>query len=100
MLLDSAVWRRFDEVVELPPPDDKARAEILKIKLRSVRTDIDLVAAAVRMDGFSAAEVEVVALDAIRMMVRQMDKLVGERQIAYGIERGEARRLIVRTSQA
>jgi SpoVK/Ycf46/Vps4 family AAA+-type ATPase len=100
MLLDSAVWRRFDEVVELPPPDATARAEILGIKLRSVRSEVDLVVAAQQMEGFSAAEVEAVALDAIRLMVRQMDKLVGEHHIAYGIERGEARRQIVRTSQA
>jgi SpoVK/Ycf46/Vps4 family AAA+-type ATPase len=99
MLLDPAVWRRFDEVVELPPPDEKARAEILAIKLRSVRSELDLVFAAKQMDGFSAAEVEAVALDAIRLMVRQMDKAVGETHLAYGIERGEARRQIVRTSQ-
>lgn len=98
MLLDTAVWRRFDEVVEIPPPDQKARAEILTIKLRSVRSEVDLVAAAKRMDGFSAAEVEAAALDAIRLMVRDMSKAVGEKHLAYGIERGEARRQIVRTS--
>lgn len=100
MLLDSAVWRRFDEVVELPPPDEKARAEILGLKLRSVRSEVDLIVATQQMEGFSAAEVEAVALDAIRLMVRQMDKLVSEQHVAYGIERGEARRQIVRTSQA
>lgn len=100
MLLDSAVWRRFDEVVELPPPDEKARAEILEINLRSVRSDVDTQAAARLTEGFSAAEVEAVALDAIRLMVRQMDKQVNEHHLAYGIERGEARRQIVRTSQA
>lgn len=99
MLLDSAVWRRFDEVVELPPPEERARAEILAIKLRSVRSEVDRVMAAKQMDGFSAAEVEAVALDAIRLMVRQMDKAVSEKHVAYGIERGEARRQIVRTSQ-
>ena len=99
MLLDSAVWRRFDEVIELPPPDEVARAEILKIKLRSVRAEVDFVAASVQMDGFSAAEVEAVALDSIRMMVRQMDKFVSERHVTYGIERGEERRQIVNNSQ-
>lgn len=99
MLLDTAVWRRFDEVLELPPPDELARAEILSVKLRSVRHDIELATAAKRMDGFSAAEVEGVALDAIRLMIRRMDKTVQEQHLAYGIERGEARRQIVRSSQ-
>lgn len=88
MLLDTAVWRRFDEVVEIPPPDQQARAEILTIKLRSVRSEVDLVAAAKSMDGFSAAEVEAVALDAIRLMVRDMAKAVGDKHLTYGIERG------------
>ena len=35
-LLDSAVWRRFDEIVELESPDESARSEILKLKLRSL----------------------------------------------------------------
>ena len=98
-LLDSAVWRRFDEVIELPPPGSKSRAEILSIKLRSVRHEIDLANAAKRMDGFTAAEVEGVALDAIRLMVRRMDKAVLDDHLSYGIERGEVRRQIVRSSQ-
>lgn len=99
-LLDSAVWRRFDEIIELPPPDAQGRAEILDLKLRSVRHDFDLQLAAKRMEDFSAAEVELVALDAIRLMVRRMDKQVTETHVNYGIQRGEARRQIVRSSQA
>jgi SpoVK/Ycf46/Vps4 family AAA+-type ATPase len=97
-LLDTAVWRRFDEVIEIPPPDLGSRAEILAIKLRSVRHEIDPLAAAERMEGFSAAEVEAVALDAIRLMVRRMDKAAREEHLSYGIERGETRRQIVRNS--
>lgn len=99
-LLDSAVWRRFDEVVELPTPDEASRSEILSVKLRSVRHEINLSMAAKRMDGFSAAEVENVALDAIRLMVRRMDRAVLDQHLSYGIERGEARRQIVQRSQA
>lgn len=97
-LLDSAVWRRFDEIIEIPPPGAEARAEILDLKLRSVRHDVDLESASKRMDGFSAAEVELVALDAIRLMVRQMDKQATNDHVRYGIDRGESRRQIVRRS--
>ncbi len=41
-LLDSAVWRRFDEVVEFESPDESARSEILALKLRSVRHDFNM----------------------------------------------------------
>lgn len=98
-LLDTAVWRRFDEIVELPTPDEDARSAVLELKLRSVRHDFDLATASRKTEGFSAAEVEAVALDAIRLMVRQIDKCVGEMHIAYAINRGEERRQIVNRSQ-
>ena len=50
------------------------------------------------MEDFSAAEVEAVALDAIRLMVRRLDKSVTSEHIAYAIDLGEARRQIVRRS--
>ena len=99
-LLDSAVWRRFDEIVELNSPDETARRRILELKLRSVRHDFDVTGTAERMEDFSAAEVEAVALDAIRLMVRRLDKRVSSEHIAYAIELAEARRQIVQRSQA
>ena len=98
-LLDSAVWRRFDEIVEFESPDQTARSEILSLKLRSVRCDFDLTGAAQKMEEFSAAEVEAVALDAIRVMVRRLDKCVTSDHIAHAINRGEARRQIIHHSQ-
>ena len=98
-LLDSAVWRRFDEIVEFESPDQTARSEILALKLRSMRCDFDLPGAAREMEEFSAAEVEAVALDAIRLMVRDLDKCVTSDHIAYAINRGEARRQIIHRSQ-
>ena len=97
-LLDSAVWRRFDELIELPIPDASARAEILILNLRSVRHDFDVSGAAEVMEGFSAAEVEAVALDAIRLMVGRLDKRVGPWHVTHAIHRGEARRQIVQRS--
>ena len=52
------------------------------------------------MEDFSAAEVEAVALDAIRLMVRRLDKCVNSEHIAYAISRGEARRQIIQRSLA
>ncbi|MDE0162798.1 MAG: ATP-binding protein [Acidimicrobiaceae bacterium] len=99
-LLDSAVWRRFDEIIEIEAPDHSARFEILKLKLRSVRHDFDICDAAKTMEDFSAAEVEAVALDAIRLMVRRLDRCVNSEHVAYAISRGEARRQIIHDSLA
>ena len=48
-LLDTAVWRRFDEIIEIEAPDYSARFEILELKLRSVRHDFDICEAAKTM---------------------------------------------------
>ncbi len=97
-LLDSAAWRRFDEIIEIEPPEHSARCEILELRLRSVRHDFDICDAANQLGGFSAAEVEAVALDAMRVMVRRLDKCVNSEHIAYAISRGEARRQTVQRS--
>lgn len=99
-LLDSAAWRRFDEIVELQMPDAEDRAKILDLNLQSIRHTADLGVAAKKMGGFSAAEVESVALDATRLMVTQADKSLTDMHVVYGIERGKARRRIIHTSQA
>lgn len=91
-LLDSAVWRRFDEVLEFPMPDSAGRLRLLELKLRGVRYDFDTAKAASGMDGYSPAEIEAVCHDAVRLMVRRLAKAVAWEHIAYGIGRQEERR--------
>jgi SpoVK/Ycf46/Vps4 family AAA+-type ATPase len=99
-LLDSALWRRFDEVVGFDLPNAEERSALLQQKLRSVSHDVDVESIASELHGFSHAEVEAVALDSIRLMVRNMDRVVEPRHLRYGIERMEDRRRIILSSQA
>jgi len=98
-LLDSAVWRRFDEVILFPLPDKHARLRLLELKLRGVRHEGDLGDVAEATEGYSPAEVESVCLDAIRLMVRRMEKAVSSEHLAYGVAREEARRRTISNSQ-
>lgn len=41
-MLDSAIWRRFEEVLVFGPPTREQLAHFLKIKLRGVRRDFEL----------------------------------------------------------
>lgn len=41
-LLDTAIWRRFDEAIEFPLPGPTQIAQLLKIKLRGVRRQFEL----------------------------------------------------------
>ncbi len=76
-MIDPAMLRpgRFDEIVELPLPDEEARREILAVHLRSkpLGSDIDAKELAARCDGASGAELAAVcnraALCALRRAV-------------------------------
>lgn len=41
-ILDTAIWRRFDEAVEFPIPDKQLIPEILALKLQGVRREFEL----------------------------------------------------------
>jgi transitional endoplasmic reticulum ATPase len=61
-LIDAALLRpgRFDEVVLVSPPDEKARLEILKVHTKSMALDdnVNLVDLSKRTEGYSGADIE------------------------------------------
>lgn len=61
-LIDAALLRpgRFDEVVLVPPPDEKARLDILKVHVKDMAldSDVDLKNLAKRTEGYSGADIE------------------------------------------
>lgn len=95
-MLDAAILRpgRFDDVLELPLPDERGRAEIFKIHLHNkpVRGDIDFQALASRTEDFSGADIYSVcnraALRAVRRAVQSgQEPVSGRRQVE--IESGD-----------
>jgi len=68
-VLDAALWRRFDEVIEVPPPTRDEAARLLE-KLLGARFDHDaLVAASFKLEGLPYAAVEHAAHGARRRAV-------------------------------
>lgn len=61
-LIDAALMRpgRFDEVVLVPPPDEKARLDILKVHTRNMALDgnVDLINLSKNTEGYSGADIE------------------------------------------
>ncbi len=98
-LLDTALWRRFDEVVDFRAPRPGERRRLLELKLGRTSPDVDMQEIANRLEGFSHAEVEHVCEDASRFMVRKLDRTVGLAHLEYGIARQEERRRTVRDYQ-
>lgn len=71
-LLDSALWRRFDEIVAFPLPTVKQLAKILRRRLPAQRRpNVDVDAAARRLRGLPHAAAEKAAWDALRLAVLQ-----------------------------
>ena len=75
-LLDSAIWRRFEEVLLLKPPTPTQLCRLLTVKLRGVRYEFDVREVVQRnwFNGATHADVERVVRRAIKEMVLQGDQ--------------------------
>jgi transitional endoplasmic reticulum ATPase len=75
-LLDPAILRpgRFDELIEIPLPDEEGRKEIFAVYLREkpLEAEIDLADLAARADSFSGAEIQAVCTRAALRAVRRV----------------------------
>jgi len=80
--VDSAIRRsgRFDERVEVPPPDAEARREILQVHLadRPVGDDIDWESVVEGTEGYAASDVELLAENAARNAFRDGTAITDE----------------------
>ncbi|MCS7121216.1 MAG: ATP-binding protein [Archaeoglobaceae archaeon] len=79
-LLDLAVWRRFDKVVEFPEPVEKVRKRIFEIFLSKIDGNFNLDELVKITEGFTGADIKLVVREAIlkalldgRKEVRQED---------------------------
>ncbi len=74
-ILDPALLRpgRFDRVIYVPPPDRKARLEILKVHTRKVplADDVDLEKLAELTEGYSGADLEALVREAVVLALRE-----------------------------
>jgi transitional endoplasmic reticulum ATPase len=71
--IDGAAWRRFDERIEVPPPDATARAAVLRIHLRDrpvLAGEIDWDRIKALTEGYSSSDLEIVASNAARMALK------------------------------
>jgi SpoVK/Ycf46/Vps4 family AAA+-type ATPase len=99
-LIDNAVWRRFDEVVEFKLPTQAEIETLAARQLRATRHRLSLRDLAREMKGFSQAEVEIVCRDALRRAVLEDRGIVAQDDLHQAIVRMEERRLAIRRTRA
>ena len=64
--LDSAAWRRFDEIVNFPKPDEQMRADILRVITREMTINgFDPAAIAKETEGFTGSDLRLVLREAV-----------------------------------
>ena len=91
-LLDPALWRRFDEVLDFPLPTVHQMRKLLRLRLRSVtHAGIDIDAAAHELKGLPHAAVEKVAWDAQRYAILDHRESVTSADVGRAITDTRAR---------
>ncbi len=86
-LLDSAAWRRFDDILDFPLPDKEMRQEILNIIITEIEGEFDTGEIAAITEGYSGSDLRLVIRESVlnalmtdRMVLDQDDliRAVGE----------------------
>jgi SpoVK/Ycf46/Vps4 family AAA+-type ATPase len=86
-LLDSAAWRRFDDILDFPLPDKEMRQEIMNIIVSEIEGEFDTEEIAAITEGYSGSDLRLVIRESVlnalmtdRMVLDQDDliRAVGE----------------------
>lgn len=92
-LLDSALWRRFDEIVQfpLPTPDEIEQLLCRQFQQITVNAGVRLGATASQLEGLSQADVERVAIDAIKQTLLSDRREIDAGTLTVAVARQTAR---------
>ncbi len=88
-ILDSAIWRRFDDTVNIPYPSNNLISKILTLKLRGVRRqfDVDDKNLVKCFHNLSGADIERIIRRAIKRMILKNQEFLSIKDIKLSIER-------------
>ncbi|AGK61811.1 ATPases of the AAA+ class [Archaeoglobus sulfaticallidus PM70-1] len=64
-LLDTAVWRRFDKIIEFPEPPEIIRRRIFELSLSRIKGEFDIDELVKLTDGFTGADIKLVIREAV-----------------------------------
>lgn len=87
-ILDSAIWRRFDELVEFPILNKNLIHNLLQLKLRGVRREFDVDCPELHsiFDGKSPAIIERIIRRAIKRMILKQKEFLTVNMLSHAFE--------------
>lgn len=88
--LDEALFRRFDDVIEIPMPDENAREQLLTMTLSAipVSSDLSISEIVTSLDGYSSANIVLTAQRAAKYSVLDGSKKVAQIHFNRAISEG------------
>jgi len=96
-LLDPAVWRRFDKIVDFPEPPENVRRRIFRLTLSKIDGDYDIEELVAMTNGFTGAEIKLIVREAVLKALLRGEKSVKMQDLLDAV--GEIKdRLCLKTS--
>jgi SpoVK/Ycf46/Vps4 family AAA+-type ATPase len=92
-ILDSAIWRRFDETINFPLPTEDQIIQILKLKLRGIRRQFELDDQELLSIflGLSGADIERVVRRSVKRMILRNQEFLNIKDLKKSLEREKQR---------
>lgn len=84
-LLDSAAWRRFDEIVEFPLPDGQMRQQIMDIALSEIEGTFDSKEIASLTEGYSGSDLRMVVREAVLNALMTDRTKLGQKDLIHAV---------------
>ena len=84
-MLDSAAWRRFDEIVHFPLPDLDMRKNILDIVTRHIEGDFDTGEIAALTEGYSGSDLRMVIREAVLGALLEERKVLNQQDLLEAV---------------
>ena len=99
-MLDSAIWRRFDEVILFEVPSLELREALLKRYLSKLKhNDVDIKIFATDLDQATGADIERICTDAIKTVILRGDRKITSADLETAVAHHFERHRIVEKSE-
>ncbi len=85
-LLDPAVWRRFDKVIEFPEPSENLRKRIFEIVLARVPGNYDIDELVKLTKGFTGAEIKLIVREAVLKALLEGRKEITQEDLRSAVD--------------
>lgn len=92
-ILDPAIWRRFDEIVNFELPSTEDRLQLLKLYLKPIKKDpsIDWMPFSKETEGFSPSDLQLMCKEAMKHVIINNREILTSKEMNYVLARYKER---------